>query len=310
MRAVFDFRRRWEDFGPALQADAPAVRERIVAAESEMRSPAQVRRALVEVACEENEILIAGGRLRFAERDTLPTLIEEIFVREEYYFETDTDAPRIIDAGAHCGFATYYFKRLFPKARIVAFEPAPELFEIARKNVERNELSDVELHQVALSNRVGTVEMRLPGRDSMGGSIVPHKSAPAETDRVVTVECDLLSRHLTEPTHYLKMDIEGMESRALVEAREGLGNVQHVFVEYHRSEGAPLSELSKMMKLLESRGFALQVGKSINTQSKTAGRPMLHTRARQSLVIWGVNRRWKKGASRIDGSGVELRARR
>ena len=60
-------------------------------------------------------------------------LKREIFSQGIYYFEADNDAPVIIDAGAHIGLATLYFKSLYPDARITAIEPYPRSFELLNK---------------------------------------------------------------------------------------------------------------------------------------------------------------------------------
>src|SRR5688572_20822569 len=49
----------------------------------------------------------------------------EIFKREIYRFTTVNNAPKIIDCGANIGLSVIYFKRLYPAAKIVAFEADP-----------------------------------------------------------------------------------------------------------------------------------------------------------------------------------------
>lgn len=44
-------------------------------------------------------------------------------------------APLIIDVGAHIGTSVVYFENAYPSARIVAFEPHPENFEVLQRNV-------------------------------------------------------------------------------------------------------------------------------------------------------------------------------
>ena len=50
-----------------------------------------------------------------------------------------------------------FFKKLYPNARIAAFEP--DHFTFSPRNVEQNHLLRVDLHQIALTNRVGEVEL-------------------------------------------------------------------------------------------------------------------------------------------------------
>jgi GT2 family glycosyltransferase len=59
---------------------------------------------------------------------------KEIFEQEIYKFISPTDEPLIIDAGANIGLSTIYFKKLYPKARILAFEPDDYIFKYLKKD--------------------------------------------------------------------------------------------------------------------------------------------------------------------------------
>ena len=73
--------------------------------------------------------------VNYHDKDELLHLKNEIFVHHCYYFETTVTNPKIIDAGAHIGLATLYFKKLFPFAEITAIEPQPISFKLLEQNV-------------------------------------------------------------------------------------------------------------------------------------------------------------------------------
>src|SRR5262249_53336458 len=81
---------------------------------------------------------------------TLYYLYKEIFCSDEYFFKTSTNQPIIIDCGANIGAATLYFKKLYPKSKIIAFEANPQAYSLFKKNMELNNIIDVEAHNVAL----------------------------------------------------------------------------------------------------------------------------------------------------------------
>jgi Methyltransferase FkbM domain len=60
--------------------------------------------------------------------------------------------PTIIEVGAHDGSTTVGFRRLFPRARILAFEPEPRAIAKFRA---RAELRDVTLLECAVADRDG-----------------------------------------------------------------------------------------------------------------------------------------------------------
>src|SRR5262249_5209318 len=62
-----------------------------------------------------------------------------------------------IDAGAHIGAMTLAMAALAPRGRVHAFEPAAVSATLARENVARNGLGNVEVHRLALDEREGVV---------------------------------------------------------------------------------------------------------------------------------------------------------
>ena len=81
----------------------------------------------------------------------------DIFIRNAYFFEAKRSDPLIIDAGANIGMATLYFKFLYPKAKIIAFEPFGATFAVLMDNIELNNLKDVRLVNSALSDHAGNL---------------------------------------------------------------------------------------------------------------------------------------------------------
>ncbi len=63
--------------------------------------------------------------------------LNEIFVEEVYRFQSDTNTPLIIDCGSNIGLSIIYFKRLFPEAKIIGFEPDNEIFKILENNINQ-----------------------------------------------------------------------------------------------------------------------------------------------------------------------------
>ena len=80
-------------------------------------------------------------------------ICKEIFVNEEYRFESKEESPYIIDCGSHIGLSILYFKYLYSKAKILGFEPNFENYKILQKNIKRNNLTGVKVINTALSNR-------------------------------------------------------------------------------------------------------------------------------------------------------------
>jgi FkbM family methyltransferase len=207
---------------------------------------------------------ILGMRVYSFSLDTLSLLMNEIFVRREYGFTPDGDAPLILDCGSNIGISILFFKKLFPRARVIGFEPDKNAFELLSRNVAENRLSDVSLYNVAVSSMTGEVPFfsnsQKPG--SLVMSLIERKAG--ETRQV---PCIALSSFVQGPVDLLKMDIEGAEMDVMRElaASEALKNVRAIVMEYHlhiRTEDA----LSEMLRLLEDHSFGYDLGAVLPAQ--------------------------------------------
>ncbi|MFZ1721277.1 MAG: hypothetical protein WAU07_02110, partial [Microgenomates group bacterium] len=57
-----------------------------------------------------NSSKVSNFTLFHANSEEYHQLKREIFTQDSYFFESDSPTPKIIDAGAHIGIATLYFK--------------------------------------------------------------------------------------------------------------------------------------------------------------------------------------------------------
>ncbi len=183
----------------------------------------------------------------------------EIFTQDCYYFETESVTPVIIDAGAHIGLATLYFKKLYPHARIIAIEPNPDTGPIFEENIWQNGLEDVTLIQAAMTGSSGGSINLFRDRTSerWWSTASMHKGAwtgdqKSEFLTVPTISLeDVFARLATilgvsvMDLHVdaLKMDIEGAEQVTLAAGRHLLPQIDHLFIEFHPVGGQELVTL-------------------------------------------------------------------
>ncbi len=289
MAANTNLLRVWRGLRPFLREGMEA--ERVFnELQTRIRHPDDVRLAVLSLLCKDNQLNLAGATLEFPQVASLWILLEEILISEEYYFPSDRARPRIIDAGTNFGLSIYYFKHIYPDARIVGFEPMPSLCELARKNCMTNDFRDVEIHQVALSGEEGEAALFAPHDDSLGASMASH-AEPGSSGATLRVETQRLSPYLEQPVDFLKLDIEGAEDAVLEECRGSLGNVRHLFCEYHQDSARPSGRLARILEILEANDFDVVVGKSRSCAIRSASRPLMHARQRYSGCVWASNRR-------------------
>jgi FkbM family methyltransferase len=202
---------------------------------------------------------ILGMAVTFFDYYWLVEMFEEIFLRKQYYFESDTDEPFIIDVGSNIGLAILFFKTLFPRSAVTGFEPDPEAFEVLTKNVRDNGLHRV--HALNQAVHDGRDPVYLYGDRTTPGS--PQMSTRSEriSGNAKVVPATRLSEHIDERVDFLKLDVEGAERVVIQELEDSgtLGRVKRMAIEYHHHLDPDEDALSRMLATLERGGFGYQL---------------------------------------------------
>ena len=202
---------------------------------------------------------VAGFRMRYLEAAWMRYLYREVFAEREYWFSTDHPRPVILDCGSNIGMAILFFKALYPDAEITAFEPAPWACSTIEETVRANGLSDVTLHNAALAEAEGTLELfhdpRHPGSAVMS---VYRERMPGDPVRVRAVR---LSRYVTKPVDFLKLDVEGSELPVLrdLASSGAIGQIRQMVIEFHHHLSPTVDNMSECLSILEQHGFGYQL---------------------------------------------------
>lgn len=197
------------------------------------------------------EIQLDEYWLRYADLLSTCPQWEDIFIRQTMRAELNSAAPRILDCGANIGLASLYFKRLYPAARITAYEADPAIHEILADNLSRNRAEDVETIQAAVWKENGSIRFACEGADS-GAVAEVTTNTQAQQREVPAIRLrDLLE---AEPVDLLKLDIEGAERAVLADCAGALGNVRAILMELHDFDPRQRN-LPFVLELIEREGF-------------------------------------------------------
>ena len=140
-----------------------------------------------------------------------------------------------LDAGANLGPYSLVMSHLAAQGRVYAFEASRNTVELLKRNIKQNEIANVDVHHVAVSDRPGPVEFNY-NSDLPGCSFV---SATAfRLEEIETVEAITLDRFVEamnlERLDVIKLDVEGSEVRTLRGSIELLQTFKPLlFVEYN-----------------------------------------------------------------------------
>jgi FkbM family methyltransferase len=203
-----------------------------------------------------------GLTFRYRNRSEFELLSREIFEGDEYGFACDRSDPLILDCGSHIGLSVAWFKRRFPEARIIAFEPDPENFRLLQANVALNGFEGVELLNVAISTVQGTA--RFFGDFDDPAPMASAHSLREEwgtqrSDQCILVNTVPLADYLTGPIDYLKLDIEGMETEVMGSIAPQLHLVRAMGLEFHGTGARAEADERELLRLLRDSGFEVSV---------------------------------------------------
>lgn len=203
---------------------------------------------------------VMGFKVSHLNLKTLCQLFDEIFIDCVYYFRTANATPSIIDCGSNIGMSILFFKKLYPGARVVGFEPDLDTYGRLEENIRLNNLQQVTVHNRAVSDRDGRITFYTDPDPS--GSLETSILGERTSGRKHEVEAVRLSQFITEEVDLLKMDIEGAENLVMRElaAADKLTRIREMFIEYHHHFlDKDNDTLSEILQILEEHGFGYQI---------------------------------------------------
>jgi FkbM family methyltransferase len=198
---------------------------------------------------------LLGPPTRFIDSASFLSAYSHIFDDEIYDFDAERSAPVILDGGANVGLAILYWKRQYPDARITAFEPDPDIFDVLRWNCRNHGYDDVQLIQRGLWKEQTELQFAADGADGGHFSDVGQSDGKREKASIPTVR---LRPFLNEPIDLLKLDVEGSETEVLLDCKGALERVKHLFVEYHSFVDQE-QRLDAILQVLHDAGFRYHI---------------------------------------------------
>ena len=202
-------------------------------------------------------------------------LISRRMSQEERFLSSlDLERKVIYDIGAHIGILTAFFgKKAGLTGKVYAFEPHPYSYQKVRNMVDLNRLSNVEVVNIGICDRIGSatlvVRRNRTGTASMDQSIQTKTLRERGTDelQVDVYDLDSLIAINQSPPDFIKIDIEGMEYYALqgmVDTIQKHGPT--LYIEIHGAdEASRIQNANRIREFLDSHGYSIY-----NVESETS----------------------------------------
>lgn len=141
-----------------------------------------------------------------------------------------------MDIGAHVGVHTIPLHQAVGQTgKVIAFEPNPIHFEKLSETIERNDIDNIELINVAVSNEAGQFELYEKEGNKGHSTLQPHPDFSYEDGIEVEVISimDFIEDRGLENIDLLKIDIEGKELDVIKGLNSRLADVSMAIIEIH-----------------------------------------------------------------------------
>jgi FkbM family methyltransferase len=208
------------------------------------------------------DITIFGQKFSFYNRFEFLLLYKDEFIFQDYKFKTKSKTPFIVDCGGHIGTTALYFKKKYPNAEIVVFEPSPIPLKFLKLNIKQNKYNDIQIVNAAVSVKEGFTEFFIrknPDEASWGDTTNISTRYNPEEYKKIKVKTVKLSKFINKPVDLLKLDIEGIEAQVLKETQKKLKYVENLIIEYHGDVSNKFNKVEDIIKILENEGFTYKI---------------------------------------------------
>ena len=185
----------------------------------------------------------------------------------------------IFDIGACDGSDSIKYANLFPKSRILSFEPLPSNIDVFKEHLEEGKETNIEIVQVALSNQKGEAEFHVSsgcpdGRqddnwdygNKSSSLLMPESNnikkyfnwLKFETKlnvKTTTIE-EICREYRIDKIDFIHLDVQGAELMVLEGAGDLIENINIIWLEVEKIclyKGQPLME--QVSNFMSSKGF-------------------------------------------------------
>lgn len=204
-----------------------------------------------------NYTVAQRNKSRFtSEQSIITDLLQELEKDDVFY-----------DVGANTGLYSLFAAKIC--SEVIAFEPYPPNTKVFRIDISRNDLSNIELYQLALSNSNGNITFSQPSEEDIGygsSSIVNEETENSVEVQTKTGDSLISEKDISLPT-VIKIDVEGSEPLVINGLEETLSepDCKLVYCEIHLNDvdqrpsiGDFDTSLEDMKSQLRGYGFSIE----------------------------------------------------
>jgi FkbM family methyltransferase len=158
-----------------------------------------------------------------------------------------------LDIGSNCGLVSVIAASIVgDRGRVVAFEPQPRLAEAVRSAGRLNGFPRLEVHQIALTDSSGSLELHTDG-DNSGAASVAARGGAGGVVQVRGEPIDQFFRAIgVGAARVMKVDVEGHEASVFRGARAYLRATPPDAIVFESHSKKPLAQRDEAKELLDA----------------------------------------------------------
>lgn len=163
-----------------------------------------LRKTGIKMVCDRRDKRIASieilnfGQYEKPEFDLVSKLIEKDY--------------RIFDIGANIGWYTLNFAKVFDRVEVFSFEPIPDTYRQLKRNVELNNVRNVNIFNIGFSNKSGILQFYYNPEES-GNASAANLSGQENSQKMI-LQVKSMDDFIAErgnKVDFIKCDVEGSE---------------------------------------------------------------------------------------------------
>ena len=183
------------------------------------------------------------------------------------FYRLAQSAEIVLDIGANTGFYTLLACTANPRARVIAFEPVPRVYEKLLEHISLNHFEDrCEVYQTAVSNFVGTAKMHIPPEDLPTSASLNPKGFRGFDGILQQVPVTTIDAVVGERTvDLVKIDVEGFEPQVLEGMQMTLQRCRSALFIECLPDG-PYQQVEEMLKVQGYQIYALTRKGPVNVE--------------------------------------------
>ena len=199
----------------------------------------------------------SGLKIKLRKNSTDLMALTHVWLIGEYKrknFEINDDDV-IIDVGGHIGLFSLYASQFCKNGSIFTFEPMAENFDLLSENIKLNNIDNIKIFNLAVSNSNSSVKLYL-NQDDAGHSMFS-KSSKSVTVNSISLQQIFDNNHI-EHCDFLKLDCEGSEYEIIKNLPAPyFKKIKKMVIEYHMADTNP-ELLDELISILKSQNYNLE----------------------------------------------------